>query len=364
MIRKITNRLRSYLRNSALFAGHLLRGGVPSGERPQAHFDVSDPRLERYFYCLVKFFDIAGYRVSLRFRPGLLLNLRNYADLLYNIEGLKIAFTAPKGSEILLTDRKELIGQANTVFINPDYLNPSKAESGFAFPYSMHPLVYERGIDESIGELRKGRRPLRIFFYFANLENYEKNDMRDLFGKLNRKEVGETVLAMLGAAPIEVISTSEELDKIDAGETSFAVVDNVRIQFEDWLPTLAKADFFIAAPGVLMPYCHNLIEAMAVGTIPITEYPEMWSPPLTDGVNCIAYSGSSGLQEKIREVLAMDDERISEMRRAVFEYYDKWFEPRAAVARLMERLDSTDRIYLLAGHLSVSAYKSSRSGTS
>ena len=45
-----------------------------------------------------------------------------------------------------------------------------------------------------------------------------------------------------------------------------------RIKAEAALDALAKADFFLACPGVGMPLCHNLIEAIAAGAIPILQY--------------------------------------------------------------------------------------------
>lgn len=49
---------------------------------------------------------------------------------------------------------------------------------------------------------------------------------------------------------------------------------NFRIPAQKWLDVVAKSDFFLCAPGVQIPLCHNAIESMAVGTIPITNYPD------------------------------------------------------------------------------------------
>ena len=38
-----------------------------------------------------------------------------------------------------------------------------------------------------------------------------------------------------------------------------------------------------------MPMCHNIIESMAVGVIPITNYPEWFDPDLEHMKNCIVF---------------------------------------------------------------------------
>ncbi|REJ75478.1 MAG: hypothetical protein DWQ47_08365 [Acidobacteria bacterium] len=355
MIGNLANRITTGAANAGRFLTHIAGGKTEDDRRPVAHFDVSDPRLERYFYCLVKFFDIAGFRVSLRFRPRLLLNLRNYNDLLYNIGGMQITYSQPAETAVTITDKGELALKGDRLFIDVRYFEKEKHSAGFVFPYSMHPLIYDRGIYKTISDLRTRERKMRIFSYFANLQNYAGVEMNAVFGKLNRRQIGEEILSYPDSIPLNVIRRRSELAMSRSGSPRLVAVDNLRIPFEDWLPTLAGADFFVAAPGVLMPYCHNLIESMAVGTVPITEYPEMWDPPLEDRVNCIAFDGVADLRKRICEVLEMSSDEVAEMRQAAIEYYDTWFDPVAAVSRLMENLPELERLYLLAGHLSVTS---------
>lgn len=353
MIRTILKRAASYAKNASLFARQALSRNVGSERGPIVVFDVSDPRYERYFYCLVKFFDIAGYRVRLRFRPGLLLNLRNYSDLVYGIDGLRIVGNREEKGDLLITDCEELVEKGAALLIDADYMNPSKSPNGFIFPYSMHPLIYHTGRHETVAELRTTAKNMRIFSYFAKLENYRRNEMAQRFGKMDRKLVGDVVYAFRNRDATRVLTTESDRKVLADEPIGLAVASDIRIPFSDWLATLARSSFFIAAPGVLMPYCHNLIEAMAVGSVPITEYPEMFDPPLTDGVNCLSFSGAEELRQKVEKALEMPEEEVARMRKAAVAYYDEYFDPSAAVRRLEERLPGLDRIYLLAGHLSV-----------
>lgn len=89
-----------------------------------------------------------------------------------------------------------------------------------------------------------------------------------------------------------------------------------------------------------MPMCHNVIEAMAVGTIPIINYPEWLNPGLVDMENCIAFDSKADLAKKITEVLNMKREQIDEMRTRVIEYYQNNLDP----AGFMKKLESnTDK---------------------
>jgi hypothetical protein len=67
---------------------------------------------------------------------------------------------------------------------------------------------------------------------------------------------------------------------------------------------------------------------MAVGTIPIINYPEWLNPNLEDGVNCIAFNDEDDLEAKIIRALDMGQEEIKEMKSNVIEYYKHHLDPR------------------------------------
>ncbi|QQS39773.1 MAG: hypothetical protein IPM63_10325 [Acidobacteriota bacterium] len=310
-----------------------------------AYVDVTEPALERYFYCFVKFLQLGGFSVYLRFRPKLLLNLRNYSELIYEIPGFRVSFGDPGKADLVIRDRPSNSRTEEELLLSTDYFNAANDPEGFAFPYSMHPLIYHLGLDDQITSLRARQRESRIFFYSANLESYRNPEMETLFGKLNREGVAEVVRNYASDL------TPDEMP------AAIRLAEDERIPFEDWLPTLAASSFFVAAPGVVMPYSHNLLEAMAVGTIPITEYPELFHPPLEDGMNCIRFSGREGLREALGRACRLREDEIDALRKRVVEYYDTYLDPESAVSQLLSSADSVERIYLLSGHLSVSALK-------
>jgi hypothetical protein len=68
--------------------------------------------------------------------------------------------------------------------------------------------------------------------------------------------------------------------------------------------------------------CHNVIEAMAVGTIPILAYPDWFDPELEHCKNAIIYSDKEDLVNKIKIAIKMPQEEILKLRKGVLEYYN------------------------------------------
>jgi hypothetical protein len=87
---------------------------------------------------------------------------------------------------------------------------------------------------------------------------------------------------------------------------------------------LAKSDFFLCCPGVVIPQSHNAVEAMAVGTIPIIQYSEMFHPNLVHGVNCIAYRDEKELIAYTNLCFEMCDLEITKLRNGVIDYYEAY----------------------------------------
>lgn len=357
-LKRLLSKLKTNSSNFRLYRRHLAeKKKIDDKSKGAVYFDIRDPALERYFYALVKFFEIAGYSVKLRKNFSLLLNLRNYSDLVYNIRDLEIVPDAPRGYDLWITDHEAGNAAEKKVRLDTAYFKSGKEPASAVFSYSMHPLVYEKGLYRSITELQRTKRNIRLFSYSANLDNYESDEINNLFKLLNRKKV---LLAAAGYPETEkllFIKTADDLPRLYEQKAGMAIVEDVRIEFENWLETLSRADFFIAPPGVIMPFSHNLIEAMAVGTVPVTQYGDLFTPPLTDMVNCVSFASEADLQAKIKTILEMDDERVAGLRAGAARYYDEHFRPETVVANLMKRAGTIDKLYLLAGHLSVDALR-------
>jgi hypothetical protein len=94
--------------------------------------------------------------------------------------------------------------------------------------------------------------------------------------------------------------------------------------FSEWLFTLSLSDAYLCLPGRAIVTCHNVYEAMSVGTIPILQYQSWFNPPLEDGVNCFSFTNDSDIADTIRRVLNTPDDVIKKMRFNVTNYYENY----------------------------------------
>ncbi len=225
----------------------------------------------------------------------------------------------------------------------------------FHLPYQMSPmLLLSQGEPRGLERLCAAPRPIRILFAgSATKELYDRVDyLGERFGKQTRWAVLEHLRSRGNL--IEVTSRGD-LDRVIATGCSsgMVMVDSARVEVspQKWFELLASADFFFCPPGQIMPLCHNIVEAMAVGTIPLTNYPEWLSPPLVDGREALVFDTLESLDVAVGRALAMDQDDIARMRLAVSGYHDEHLDCRRVAERLAARrheplrLTITDEVF-------------------
>lgn len=355
LLKRIGSRLITNTKNTVLYLKYLMRGNSEyGGTGKQIFFDINDPRLERYLYWLLKMFDLGGFRIAMRFDPWLLLNLRNHADWIYDVPSLRIVRSRPGDCELAITNRKS---DAGTIFLDTNYFSNSKDPYGFDLPFSMHPAMYRSGLFETVRRLRNNRRNIRIS-YGGNLSRgYNNTELNTLFKKLNRHQITEMIEDNFGDEISNIFSEIDAERVFNLESARIAIVREPVLTFERWFDLLAASDFMIAPPGYAMPFSNNIIEAMSVGTIPVTQYPELFSPPLTEGENCLYFSDPESFCETVLKCLDAGDEEIQRMRRNVISYYDTHLDPIVVSRRLYDSRNDIKTLYLIAGHLSIMGLK-------
>jgi hypothetical protein len=328
----------------------------------------------RYGYLLLKFLGLAGYRVVLR-HDARRFTAGDYGELVFGIPGLRIALAPPRdpASFIYLADRAAPRGGRYAglpwraaVRVDVDVFSEGARRPGaLHVPFPMHPLVYHLRLDAEIPRLREAPRVVRILF--AGNQDAEAYGPASVarFGVVPRHELLEHVRATLRPGELAEVADAGELPAVgDAYRPMLLLVDTTRcwIPREAWLGTLARSDFFLAPPGVAMPLCHNLVEAMAVGTVPITEYGSLLPAPLEHRRNCIAFRGRAELPDVLREVLAMDRSDVERMRREAIRYYEEHLAPASFGRRLAAVPPGGVTAYMAAEHASVRAMDAAARG--
>lgn len=245
---------------------------------------------------------------------------------------------------LVVTDAPARVGCRHDVRWTVEYrMAPPAADEGGTvhLPYPMSPMVLEQGGLGTMESLRGGRRPVRILFagHFER-RHYDRPAIHERrFGKRNRWTLLEHLRA--GGRTVEPASRAE-LDRMLAGDVdreAMVVVDAGRVPVppREWLSLVASADFFFCPPGRIMPLCHNLVEALAVGTIPITNAPEWFWPVLGDGRECLAFDSTAALDRVLDRALAMPEAEVETLRAAAIDYHDRHVDLRRVARRLAAR---------------------------
>ncbi|HWQ94353.1 MAG TPA: glycosyltransferase [Gammaproteobacteria bacterium] len=283
----------------------------------------------RLLYSLLNAFSSTGYRISLfnNLAPD---SLEKYGKLVFSLEGLTLIDSPPTNPEdwIYLYDKEDkALGKyewRKKIEVRDDLFSSYCFKNPVIMPFPVHPVHSGPDLEQRLQQCRGSEKKVRVFFS-GDTKNYGRNRIRYPKAKLPRLEVINTVLERMGddAILVKDLSTLSELHD-SAYTNKCVIVDTSRMWIDDreWLRNLAKADFFLGPPGIVMPMCHNIVEAMAVGTVPITNYPEWFDPKLTHMENCIAFDDKDDLINKIRSVLEMGADQIARMQANALGHYE------------------------------------------
>jgi hypothetical protein len=322
------------------FAALVSRGMSERREgEPIVCCDFSNPAIDavggRYYFSLVRDLIDAGYFPVFTARRGTLSTFgasRMKSVLLAERLGVIASADDLKEAFFLITDDPDAAPEHAERIVVVDYeWRVCGNANEIPFPFFMHPRTGAAPRPDSVDS-----RPARLFFG-GNTEQgkYDKDVIRDTYGMLSRREMLEVAAATIPAEGIyKPVEAAAWLESSDFHPFVFCETQHCRIPQERWLEALAKADFFLACPGVGMPLCHNVIEALAAGCVPILQYGAYLTPPLQDRVNCFAFTDAQSLSEVLNEVLIMDQATIGRLRANVRAHYDAHLAPGCFTKRL------------------------------
>lgn len=188
-------------------------------------------------------------------------------------------------------------------------------------PYIMHPQNYISGLEtidsKHVGIIISGNFERKI---------YDNPTLMEKFGVLNRSVIYDKLISLPGCRMItgdELVNkykTNEYLDKLVLMKWQSGAIPSAK-----WRYYLSTAKFIFCAPGMTMPLCHNVIEALSVGVVPILNYKDWLNPSLTDGVNCFTYDNLDSVESVVRKALALDSQVYEALRKSCMEYYTAYY---------------------------------------
>lgn len=235
--------------------------------------------------------------------------------------------------------------EGDSLLASDDYYNPgSEGSPTWPYPYPMHPWVYALGWHRRVVQLRQEARRVRLFFAGVVHGGYAE---RFDFPILPRPAIVDCVAETFRADACIVTNQAEARQARGTDRPIVLILfrgdvtpmaSNHFVGRAAYLRTLARSEFALCPPGVFMPHSHNLVEAMAVGTVPVLNYPEFCRPRLVDGESCLAFRTTDDLIATVRRVLTIEPTTIAPIRRAVVNHYDRVLSPEGAARRLAEAL--------------------------
>ncbi len=338
-LENFVRRLRPHLnpRYRRAYADLLARGmaGHRAGE-PIVCCDFANPAIDavggRYYFSIVRDLIDAGYFPVFTARRATLSTFGTSpmkSPLLSERMGVIRSMDELKEPFFLITDRKAAVPPNVRMVVRVSYKwRQCQAADEVAFPVFVHPQLATKVKLPHAYEVA-ATRTTRLFFGGNTEEGkYNKNILHDRYDMLTRREM---LAVACSAFADEHIHRPREafawLSSVEERSFVLCETQHCKIPQERWLDALAKADFFLACPGVGMPLCHNLIEAIAAGAIPILQYASYLPQPLEDGVNCLTFIDRESLGHAVQRAVSMQPAEIRQMRANVRAYHDEYLSP-------------------------------------
>jgi len=218
--------------------------------------------------------------------------------------------------------------------INKRYYSTPPAEHRLFLPYFAHPVFYRNAIHNLIFRMREKERGIRIFFAGTLADRAYSDNFS--FPILSRDKILSYVINRFSE---NISGQPNETDRpivMSITDDTRDTLKKHKLPLFQYMNTMARSAFFISPPGTLIPHSHNIVEAMSVGAIPITNYHDYMVPRLIPGEHCLAFSTLKELEECIESALRMPEPSIRRIRESVIDHYDKYLDPKSFARRFTE----------------------------
>lgn len=358
----LRTRLKARLCAVRPYINRIFRPGHVENTKKVVFFDIPNNPFGRHLVNLIIAFVKSEYAVVIKNRFNFIASLvggSKYSRALLEMDGVYFQNKIPSDPAFTFcishTDTENLSEVG--IVIDPNVYMPEKMPNSATIPIQMHPNVpRERNWQNPFDS---GTRPISVLFAGNTTSaTYRSGILRNTFGILDRLQVVEVLEAHSRCRVPGSYSEMRDLLRCGYDGVVLAKRRKCAIPITDWRTVLARSDFFVCAPGIDMPLCHNVTEAMSVGAIPIIEYGSYMSPSLTPGKNCIAFQGAEGLTSAIEQALSANALEIETLRKGVQTYYQRYMEEGAIIENLEEKRGNLQTVYLNAGRRSALLYKS------
>ena len=231
-------------------------------------------------------------------------------------------------SEWTVLSSKHLEGESCKL-LDYDYYVADKAS--YFLPFYLHPDVYLSNLLHLLPTLRSAEKTVGVFFAGSVSEAYESVHK---FGFESRQEITDSLVSNISPAKLLVPSSRAQLfNALEQTDLRRVCVLNITsnrantlrkhtLRQLEYFQIMARSWFAYCPPG-LHPLSHNIVEAMAMGAIPVFNYGAVFFPRLKHMESCIEYRGSDDVAQAIELALSLPIETRRRMSETVLEIYQK-----------------------------------------
>lgn len=323
---------------------------MPENTEKMVFFDLKDNSYDRYLALFFLFFELAGYTVVVKFRPGFVG--RWATSLIFqDCKRFCFAWKAPAQPHMSITNDPRRQHQFDFLLTHNYFGNGMQ---GHFVPMPMVDSFYAQNIFRFAEKLQNSvQRPMGVFFAGRFREKeYSRPEVPKYFHCFTRIEL-LTLIRKNFQPFMKNVDDAAELPLVAEHNVIIVDRDKTNVNPGHLYEVLSCSNFFLAFPGVVMPLCHNIIEAMAFGCIPILQYPDLFHPPLRNRMECLAFKDEESLRRSVLEALNMNAEDIETMRVHVVNYYNQYLTPSAVVGNILEKRGDEKQLVLNAEYESV-----------
>ena len=189
------------------------------------------------------------------------------------------------------------------------------------------------------------KRRIGAIFVGNNDFGYNKSITKELFGINTRDEVFNCICTNVSDVYIPR-SLNEFVSDIEYGLLKNKIVllittNKFEIPSDKYLDILLESNFYIHMSGHIQPYCHNQIESMMSGCIPITQFARFFIPPFQHEENSLLYNTLDELIELLKKIASGHyTNKIEFMRENIIHYYKKYYSLVSFKKKISHLIDS------------------------
>lgn len=355
MIKKRFSQIKTLI--SEIIAFQKLKNNTSSAEK-NLFVNFQNPNLyHRFFYQLLKFYQLSGYHIVYPMSFSKFRNLRNgdqYLSLILKEKNfLSIKKTGNEKNIIEISDN-----QFSADYFK-NYFEENNHEKTLHIPIGFHPLMYHKNLWNVSVDTNKDR--INSIFCYGNFDDKAYLDIeRTPFKVINRRKLYDYFQTK---KDFYLIKNQVDLEKTIENKPNqhfiFAEKYVYPLPMEKVREKLSHFRYFLCCPGVVMPLCHNVIEAMSVGTVPVIqrEYAEVMYPNLQNGINAVIFEDLEHLEHILaNKIFTVSDEDFDRMRENVLDYYENNLSP-AGITKNINQILGVRPVYLNAEHRSIKFLK-------